>query len=300
MTTEAVVKAPPLPVALFRALRPGQWVKNLVVFAGILFTLDEGHNAADWLRVGGAFLVFCALASAIYLVNDLCDLEQDRQHPRKKLRPLPAGHVPLGLARFTAAILGAAGLAGALLLGNPFALTAALYLSLTVAYSLWLKHVALIDVMVLAGFYVVRAAAGAVVIHVGISPWLLLCTFLGALLLGLAKRRNELLVLDEAADHRRSLEEYSVPMLDQMLVIITACTLTAYMLYTFTSDTAREHPMMMLTIPFAVYGILRFFYLVHRHEKGGDPSADLVQDRSLLACGILWAAACAAILLLGG
>jgi 4-hydroxybenzoate polyprenyltransferase len=295
-----VAAVPPFSVtALGRALRPRQWVKNAVLLAGILFTLNRHHPLADWLRVGGAVAVFCALASAVYLINDLCDLEQDRTHPRKRLRPIAAGLVSVAVARRAAALLAVAGLCGAVALGSYFALAAVAYLALTAVYSLWLKHEVILDVMVLAAFYVIRAAAGALVISVSISPWLLVCTTLGALLIGLAKRRSELTTLEDAGRHRRILAEYSVEMLDGMIGFVMAGTLVAYMLYTFTSATARERPLMMLTIPFVIYGMLRFFYLVHRHGKGGDPSTEFIEDWKLLVCGALWALTAGLVMLLG-
>ncbi|MFN3652649.1 MAG: decaprenyl-phosphate phosphoribosyltransferase [Armatimonadota bacterium] len=296
---EIAVERPSVWSALFRALRPRQWVKNGVLLAGILFTLDQPHGLADWLRVLAAVLVFCALASSIYLVNDLYDREQDQLHPTKRLRPLASGQITPGLARIAAVVLVVAGMAGAVLLGPGFSLCAAAYLALTVAYSVRLKHVVLVDVLALAGCYVIRAVAGAAVISVEISPWLLVCTTLGALLIGLSKRRNELATLEDAGSHRRALEEYSVPMLDQMIGVVTGSTLVAYMLYTISSETAKAHPGMMLTIPFVIYGVLRFFYLVHRHGKGGDPSREFVEDRNLLVCGILWAITCAGVMLAG-
>lgn len=295
----ATDRAPAALAALFRALRPRQWVKNAVLLAGIVFTLDQHHPLGDWLRVLGAVAVFCLLSSAIYLVNDICDLEQDRKHPLKRHRPLAAGHVAVSTAWTLAALLAAAGLVGAFALGSSFAFTALLYVGLTVSYSLWLKHVVIVDVMALAGCYVLRAVAGAVVVSVEISPWLLLCTTCGALLIGFAKRRNELVLMEDASSHRRSLEEYSVPMLDQMIVITSASTLMAYMLYTVSSRTAHQRPLLMLTIPYVVYGIFRFFYLMHRHGKGGDPSSELVEDRNLLVCGLLWAGTCAWVMLHG-
>lgn len=282
---------------LLRALRPRQWVKNLVLLAGILFTLDRPHPLADWLRVLAAIAVFCALASAVYLVNDVCDLEQDRKHPRKRARPLAAGQITVRQALTAATVLALAGMAGALALGGGFAGVAALYLALTAAYSLRLKHEVLLDVMALSGCYVLRAVAGAEVISVAISPWLLVCTTLGALLVGLAKRRNELCTLEDASAHRRSLDSYTLPMLDQMIAVVAGSTLMAYMLYTVTSQTARQHPLLMTTIPYVVYGVFRFFYLMHRHGKGGDPSREVIEDPGLVICALLWALTCAAIML---
>ena len=286
---QPAAKSVPFPVALFKALRPRQWIKNCVLFAGILFTLDHAHPPDHWIRVGGAFLVFCFLASAIYLVNDVCDVEQDRLHPKKRHRPIAAGLVSPAMAIVTAAVLAVGGLAGAFALSVNFAITAIAYVVLTVSYSLWLKHLVLLDVMALSGCYVIRAAAGAVVIAVDISPWLLVCTTLGSLLIGLAKRRNELVTLEDAGSHRGVLQEYTVQLLDQYIGVVTASTLMAYMLYTFFSPTGQGRPLLMLTIPFVIYGIFRFFYLIHRHGKGGDPSAELFEDRYLLVCGILWA-----------
>jgi 4-hydroxybenzoate polyprenyltransferase len=291
--------SPAWPLALLAALRPRQWVKNSVLFAGLLFTLDAGHTVGDWLRVLAAFALFCTLSSAIYLVNDLLDISFDRVHPVKRQRPLAAGQLAPSVARAAAAVLLAAGLGGALLLGYSFAAVAAGYVALTTIYSVWLKHAVLLDVMALAFCYVARAAAGAVVIQVAISPWLFGVTFLGALLLGLAKRRHELVTLDQARQHRRILEHYSVAMLDWMIVVVAASALVAYMLYTVTSTTAQQRPLLFLTTPFVVFGILRFFYLIHHRGKGGDPSSELPEDRQLLAAGLLWAAASAAIMLWG-
>ncbi len=296
--SDVTAKKIPAPLALFLALRPKQWVKNGVLLAGLVFTLDQHHGAADWLKVAAAVAVFCALASSIYLVNDICDIEQDRQHPRKRHRPLAAGLVSIPTAQITSAMLALIGLLGAVALGRDFAIVCIIYVVLTFAYSLYLKHIVLIDVMTLASFYVIRAAAGAVVISVEISPWLLVCTTLGALLLGLAKRRNELTTLTDAGNHRKILQEYTVEMLDQLIVIFTGCTLVAYMLYTFSSHATEQRRPMMLTIPFVIYGVLRFFYLTHKHGKGGDPSSELLEDRGLLMCGILWAITCAAVILL--
>lgn len=284
--------------AVVTALRPRQWIKNLVLLAGIIFTLDQPHPLSDWLRVAAGIVAFCCLASAIYLVNDASDCETDRFHPRKRLRPIAAGEVSAAFARRLAILLLTAGLIIAAPLGAAFFLVALSYLAITLTYTFVLKHTAVLDVMALAACYVVRAIAGAVVIHVEISPWLFICTTLGALLIGLAKRRNELMTLDDAASHRRSLEGYTLPMLDQMIAFTTGSTLCAYMLYTVLSETGRQRPGLLFTIPFVIYGILRFLYLIHARGKGGDPSADLVDDRPLLICGALWIVS-AALAMLG-
>jgi 4-hydroxybenzoate polyprenyltransferase len=288
--------------ALVLAMRPKQWVKNTLLLIGILFTLDQGHTLEQWLRVFGAFTVFCALSSAIYLINDICDVQQDRVHPRKRFRPIAAGLVSIPAARILAVLLGTAGLAGALLLGRNcrnFAAVAIGYVILTVAYSLKLKHVVLIDVMALAGCYVLRIIAGAVVIDVRVSGWLLLCATFGALLVGLAKRRNELMTLNNAGNHRAILDEYTGPLLDQLIGVITACTLVAYVQYTFFSPTAQKHSLIYLTIPCVLYGVFRFLYLIHRHGKGGDPSSELLEDRNMLACAVAWLVTCAMVMLIG-
>ncbi|MGV3722375.1 MAG: decaprenyl-phosphate phosphoribosyltransferase [Actinomycetota bacterium] len=296
---ETSAKAPSPAVAHFLALRPKQWVKNGVLLAGILFTLDQAHPLSDWLRVIAAIAAFCLLSSAIYLVNDVADIEQDRRHPKKRHRPIAAGLVSTHAAILMAVTLGLTGLSAAILLGRGFAMTAALYVALTVSYTIWIKHAVLLDVMALSGCYVLRAAAGAAVISVEISPWLLVCTTLGALLLGFAKRRNELVMLEDAGSHRRILQEYTVGLLDQLITIVTAATLMAYMLYTFFSPTGKERPLLMTTIPFVIYGIFRFLYLMHRHGKGGDPSSELIEDRNLLVCALLFGLTAAAVMLLG-
>jgi len=287
-------------VALMQALRPKQWIKNGFVFAGILFTLDKHHPASDWIRVVEAFAIFCALSSAIYLINDVVDREEDRRHPRKRKRPIAAGRLSVQAAIFAAVVLAVGSLAGAWGTGSlVFFAVAALYLAVTVAYSFYLKRIVLIDVMALAAGFVLRAVAGAAVIGVEISPWLLVCTTLLALFLGLAKRRSELTTLEEAIGHRRVLEEYSPELLDQLITIVTASVLMAYALYPFSSPHARGRPMMMLTLPFVIYGIFRFLYLVHRRQGGGSPTSDLLEDWPLLATVILWAATSAAIMKFG-
>ncbi|MBI3909732.1 MAG: decaprenyl-phosphate phosphoribosyltransferase [Armatimonadetes bacterium] len=288
-------------LALIQELRPRQWLKNGILFAGLLFTLDQDHSLHAWLRVLGGFACFCALASAIYIFNDLCDLEQDRKHPRKRLRPLASGRLSRVVASAAMLSLLVSGLAGATALDGWFLLSAIAYAGVTIAYSLWLKHLVILDVMTLSAGFVLRAVAGAAVIHVEISPWLLVCTTLGALFLGFAKRRAELSLLEEgASDHRRSLEEYSVALLDKMITIASTATLIAYCLYTISSKTGAAHPLLMLTIFPVVYGLFRFLYLVHRREAGGDPTAELLEDRPLVIAMLVWAVASGLILLLDG
>ena len=283
---------------LLVSVRPGEWTKNLFVFAGLLF----GQRLTDPLavqRASIAFLIFCGLAGVVYLVNDVTDRDRDRQHPRKSLRPIASGALGVPTALGAAAVLSIAGLAAAWWLGRDFGLLATAYLLLLVLYSGPLKHVVIIDVLTIAIGFVLRVAAGVVAIGVPISQWLLICTILLALFLGLSKRRHELVLLaDGAIGHRRILEEYSPYLLDQMIGVVTASTLMAYILYATSHETAERFgtSLLGLTIPFPLYGIFRYLYLVHHKEGGGSPAELLLNDRPLLACVALWALAVAVII----
>ena len=281
-----------LPRALFVSLRPHQWLKNLVVLAALVFSkhLFEADAAA---QAALAFAVFCALAGAVYLVNDLADLERDRLHPAKRTRPLASGELPPGLARAAAALLFVGALAASWTLGPAFVLCALAYPALGVAYSLALKHVVILDVLAVALGFVLRAVAGAVAIGVHFSPWLLVCTLLLALFLALAKRRHELVTLEDAAAHRQILAEYSPYLLDQMIAVVTASCLTAYAFYTLAPETVEKYrtERLALTIPFVIYGIFRYLYLVHHRGEGGSPGDVLLTDRPLLVAVALCAAA---------
>jgi 4-hydroxybenzoate polyprenyltransferase len=275
---------------LFRSLRPNQWTKNLLVFAGLIFALKLFDPWAVVMATG-AFAIFCALSGAVYLVNDVADRESDRRHPDKCKRPIAAGSVPVGLALATAAALATVSLAAAFAMSWQFGAVAAGYAGLQLLYSASLKHVVIIDVLALAIGFVLRAVAGAVVINVLISHWLFLCTILGALFIALAKRRHELVLLaDDATRHRPILGEYSPYLLDQMIAVVTASTLIAYSLYTISPETTAKFgtEWLSLTIPFPLYGIFRYLYLVHRREGGGSPADLLLNDRPLLACVALW------------
>ncbi|HEX9186765.1 MAG TPA: decaprenyl-phosphate phosphoribosyltransferase [Vicinamibacteria bacterium] len=281
-----------LPRALFVSLRPHQWTKNLVVLAPLAFSKHLFDPEAVALAAM-AFAVFCGLSGAVYLVNDLADMERDRLHPLKRSRPLASGALPVPAARVSAALLFAAGLAAAWALGPGFLLCALGYLGLNLAYSFGLKDVVIVDVLAIAIGFVLRAVAGALAIQVVFSDWLLVCTILLALFLALAKRRHELTLLGDAASHRRSLAEYSPYLLDQMIAVVTASCLTAYAFYTLAPETIAKYrtDRLALTIPFVIYGIFRYLYLVHRREQGGSPSDVLLADRPLLAAVALWAAA---------
>jgi 4-hydroxybenzoate polyprenyltransferase len=275
------------------ALRPRQWTKNALLFAGIVFAAKLG-DAWRWLDAFAAFTAYCAASSASYLVNDVRDRSYDRAHPIKRARPIARGELtPRQAYLFSAALLALAvglvaplGLVSLAFLGG--------FLALQAAYTLRLKHVVLIDVMTIAGLFVVRAAAGAAGVHVRISPWLLLCTALLALFLALAKRRGELVLVGaEATPGRPVLEGYSLALVDQLVSIVAACTVIAYSLYTFT---ARDSKALMVTIPFVVFGVFRYLLLIHRQDLGEEPEEVLLRDRPILACIAAWAI-CAAVLL---
>jgi 4-hydroxybenzoate polyprenyltransferase len=281
-------------------MRPRQWSKNLFVFAGLLFTLDTAHPMISFIRVGLAFLLFCVLSSGVYLLNDILDAERDRKHVRKSKRPVASGRLSEKAAWTAFAVLVAAGVLGSLALDPLFGAMALLYLVLFTAYSLYLKEVVILDVMIIASGFVIRAASGAAVIHVTISPWLLICTTLLALLLGLAKRREELLVLDVgAAEHRPSLEQYSVAFLDQLINISASATIISYALYTFFSTTGQSHPHMMGTLPFVIYGVFRYLFLIQNRHGVDSPELLVVRDRPLFANIVLWALTSALIVGLG-
>ena len=280
-------------IALFRSLRPHQWTKNLVVFAALAFS-KHLFEAELFARAAAAFAVFCGLSGAVYLLNDIVDLERDRLHPQKKSRPLAAGQLSVGVARTAAIVLGASSLAASLVLSPTFAAMAAAYVILNLAYSFKLKEVVIIDVLGLSLSFVIRAVAGAVAISVDFSPWLLMCTILLALFLALAKRRHELVSLSTAAaEHRRSLADYSPNLLDQMIAVVTASCVMSYALYTTARETIERFATdrLIWTLPFVLYGIFRYLYLVHAREQGGSPTDVLLTDRPLLVNLGLWALA---------
>jgi 4-hydroxybenzoate polyprenyltransferase len=275
---------------ILASLRPEQWTKNLLVFAGLLFggRLLEPIAVAE---AAAAFVVFCGLSGAVYLINDVADLASDQRHPLKRSRPIAAGRLAAPTAMLAAAALGGAAIAGSLLIRPAFAVAAAAFFLLLILYSAGLKHVVIIDVLTIAGGFVLRAVAGAIAVDVPISDWLIVCTTLLALFLALSKRRHEILLLgDGAMDHRRILDEYSPYLLDQMIAVVTASTLVAYSIYATSAETAERlgTTRLGLTIPFVLYGIFRYLYLVHQKGSGGNPAAMLVSDRPLLACVALW------------
>ena len=287
-----------LPLHLLLSLRPGQWTKNLLVFAGVLFG-RRLLEAGAVLDACAAFAIFCALSGVAYLVNDILDRESDRAHPGKASRPIASGALPVPAAAIAAVVLGGGALAGALALSRDMAVVAAAYLTLQVLYSSLLKHVVILDVLTIAVGFVLRAVAGAVAVDVEISHWLLVCTILLALFIALAKRRHEIVLLaGGAAGHRPILGEYSAYLLDQMIGVVSASTLIAYIFYTISPETQAKFGTIWLglTIPFPLYGIFRYLYLVHLREGGGSPADLLLNDRPLLACVALWALAVAVII----
>ncbi|MGE0812571.1 MAG: decaprenyl-phosphate phosphoribosyltransferase [Vicinamibacterales bacterium] len=276
--------------SLLKSLRPEQWTKNLFVLAALPFGLKLFDPAATALALA-AFVVFCALSGVVYIINDLYDREADRLHPTKRFRPIAAGDLSPNVALSAAAIIGACALTAAVWVGPKFAAAATGYLALFALYSRWLKHFVVVDVLSIAIGFALRAYAGAAAIDVPVSDWILICTTLLALFLGLAKRRHELTLLaDGAVRHRRILDEYNPYLLDQMIGVVTASTLMAYIIYCTSSDTVERFGtrLLVLTIPFPIYGILRYLYLVHRRDGGGNPSELLITDRPLLICVGLW------------
>jgi 4-hydroxybenzoate polyprenyltransferase len=278
-------------IAVLQSLRPRQWVKNFFVFAGLIFS-QQLFTAEAWHAVT-AFALFCGLSGAIYLLNDVADAEKDRLHPVKRHRPVASGRLSRGAAMVLGVVLLGGSLALSFGLGGRFGLVALAYGVLLTMYSVWLKHLVILDVLTVAVGFVLRAVAGAVAVGADISGWLLICTVLIALFLALGKRRHEYLTLHgNAAAHRPILAEYSEGFIDQMIAVVTASTVTAYALYTMSPETvAKFHTRLLpITLPFVLYGIFRYLYLLYRRELGGNPTDLVVSDRALLVNTVLWAA----------
>jgi 4-hydroxybenzoate polyprenyltransferase len=295
-----------LPRAIIAAVRPRQCLtKNVLVFGALIFARRPQPGYAPIsifepepiLKACLAFLIFCLASGAVYIFNDIMDVEQDRLHPRKRNRPIAAGELPIPVAWVVFGLLIIAMIAGATMLRPLLAAVAALYVILQVAYSCGLKQQVILDVFIIATGFVMRAVAGAVAIAVAISPWLYVLIGLGALFLGFAKRRAEIMLLTEGAgQHRRVLEEYSATLLEEMIAIVTAATVMAYSLYTFSAENLPKNHAMMLTIPFVLYGLFRYLYLVYRKNEGGSPEQLLLTDVPLLTCIVLWGLSCVVIL----
>lgn len=302
VTAHAAQPVPAVPAfrlnSTVRALRPTQWIKNGVVLAALVF--DRRLFELDRVVLAAAAVVaFCLVASSIYLINDVRDVESDRLHPKKRSRPIAAGEVAPRFAIGLAAVLMVVSLGLSFTIAWPFGLVIAAYGVLMVSYSAGLKRMVILDVFAIAAGFVLRAVGGAVAIDVPISPWLYVCTMLAALLIGFGKRRHELGLLGEqAAAHRANLEAYSIPLLDQFIAIVAASTVMAYALYTFDAAAVPDNQTMMLTLPFAIYGVFRYLYLIYRRHLGGSPESLMFVDRPLLASVIGWAFSSAVILYL--
>ena len=277
-------------INLLKSIRPVQWMKNLLIFAGLIFARDLGDPYKTSL-VLQAFCVFCLISSAGYLLNDVIDRERDRLHPLKRMRPLASGALSMRACIWAAFAFIAVAFVWGIFLGGKFMLVGAGYLVLNLLYSRFLKQVVIIDVMALSCGFVLRVLAGTLIIEVYTSPWLLLCTFLLSLFLGFGKRRHELVLLeDEAAEHREVLVQYSPYFLDQMITIVTTSTLLCYILYTLSPETVSKVGSydLLYSVPFVIYGIFRYLYLIHRRSAGGDPTQHVLTDLSLLISVACW------------
>jgi len=268
--------------ALLKTMRPKQWVKNVFVVAALVFD-EQLFDPGSLLNTVLAVIAFCLISSAVYLVNDLVDIEKDRQHPTKRNRPLPSGRLSPRVALAVAVAIPLVVVPLAMVLSVPLGLIVGGYFALMMLYSFYLKHVVIIDVMTIAAGFVLRVAAGVVVIDVArFSPWLYVCMTLLAIFLGVGKRRHELFTLgDDANSHRAILEDYSIELIDQMSVVVTSAVIVAYSLYTFSAQNLPKldgQPLMMLTIPFVLYGIFRYQYLIHVKKEGGTPEDIVLGD----------------------
>jgi len=281
----------PRALALLSALRPRQWVKNVFVFAALVFAGRLGDGAAV-VRVVDTFLIFCVLSSAVYLINDVRDRDADRLHPTKRWRPIAAGEIGTGAASALSVVLAVAALFASFRLATPLGEVAAGYLVLNLGYSFGLKRVVILDVMMVAAGFLMRALAGAVAIEVPISRWLVLCTGLLALFLGFVKRRQEVAASEDGSAARPILKEYSLPFLDQMIAVVTGATVVAYSLYAFSPEVAQKlgTTHLDLTIPFVLFGIFRYLYLVHQRGVGENPTLVVMTDVPLIVDILLWAA----------
>jgi 4-hydroxybenzoate polyprenyltransferase len=286
--------------AIFQQLRVRQWTKNLVLFAGVIFA-HESRDPQALARSAAGFLAFCLLASVVYILNDIIDIESDRIHPKKRSRPLASGRISLPAAWIMLGLLFLGGAALSVKLGVRFAPVAGGYLALNILYTLVLKRIAMVDVLSISIGFVLRAVAGVAVLvdPVDLSPWLLLCTFFLALFLAVGKRRNERVLLqDQAQHHRRTLADYPPELVDQMIPVVTAATVISYSIYTVAPGTIERvgGPQLVYTVPFVVFGVFRYLYLVFRRMQGGSPSDTLLTDVPTLVNIVLWLGAVLLIL----
>lgn len=280
-----IARLPPL----VRAMRPLQWLKNGLVFAALLFT-RMFFDLEPFARTVAAAVIFCAISSAIYLVNDVRDIEQDRIHPKKRFRPIAAGELSVPKAMITAIVLAIGSFVAAFALRPAFGALIVGYVVLMVAYSYGLKKMVILDVFAIAAGFVLRAAGGALALVVPISPWLYVCSMLLALFLGFGKRRNELTTLQESAvHHRANLESYSIPVLDQIISVVSSATVIAYSFYTFDAPAVPDDHSLMLTIPFVCYAVFRYLLLIYKKDQGGSPEIMILTDKPLMICIAGWA-----------
>lgn len=278
-------------LALLHTMRPLQWVKNGVIFAALVFDRQLGlNNLPAMARTMAGFLIFCLLSGVVYIINDIADAEADRLHPAKRHRPIASGRLPIPAAVGFSAVVLLILFPVAYMLSPAFATAAIGYFVINLAYSKWIKHIAILDVFAIALFFLLRVGAGVTLIDVArFSPWLYVVTTLGSLYIGFGKRRSELAMLaEEANSTRRVLAGYTLPMLDQFITIVSATTIMAYSLYTFSAPNLPENHVMMLTIPFVLYGVFRYLYLIHTTDRAGAPEEVLFRDRPLQATILLW------------
>jgi 4-hydroxybenzoate polyprenyltransferase len=282
--------------ALFKSMRPRQWTKNIIVYAALVFDQQFFHLEA-FLRTTAGFILFCLISSAVYIFNDLADVESDRQHPEKKNRPIASGKLPISVAWSAGIALVLISLPLGYLLSPAFFAVLLVYFLLNLAYSLWLKHIAILDVLIIAAGFVLRVHAGVTLIHVErFSPWLYVLTTLFALYIGFGKRRSELALLSHGAGaHRKVLDGYTLPLLDQFITIVSGMTIVVYALYTFFAPNVPANHTMMLTIPFVLYGIFRYLYLIQASHAAGAPEEVLLSDRPLQITVALWGLAVMAV-----
>ena len=276
-------------INLIKAMRPKQWLKNIVIFAPLIFDVKLFDLRYLAQTIAG-FMLLCLISGTVYIINDLVDIEKDRQHPKKRHRPLASGQLSVRAAVIAAVVIPLATLPLAFLLHLRFGALLTLYLLIQFAYSFWLKHTVIIDVMLIASGFLLRVASGTPLVDAErFSPWLYICMTLLALLFGFGKRRHELVLLQgDANAHRQTLQEYNLPLLDHIISIVTASTLLAYALYTFSAPNLPSNHTMMLTIPFILYAIFRYLYLIHVKGMGGAPEEIAFSDRPLQASFILW------------
>lgn len=275
-------------------LRPRQWTKNLLVFAALIFSIQKATMDMLMHSVAG-FLLFCFVSSCVYILNDFVDREADRQHPEKRHRPMASGAIPAQGALMLGAVLLMGSLATAYVLSSVFGLLLTVYFVLNVAYSFKLKHVVIVDVLIVASGFVLRAIGGGLVIGVALTPWFLICTLLLSIFLAISKRRHEVYALQhDSGSHRKVLEFYSIDLLNQLNSIVTTATIMSYALFTFTSGHTVH---LMWTLAFVIYGVFRYLYLIHMEDKGGKPEKVLFEDRHLLVTVMLYAFSVALILI---